>query len=168
MVDVWPLSSVAAAGTATICATAPRVLTCALRGEKNYPCRQANRDLDVPLPDNTNDTAYVQVLQTLLPAILADFRPLMVWYLAGVDPYAGDTLGRLCSLPTGSATAGQLRPQPRVAGPGSRRSSLLEAATPGGGCLTRIRCSNRDTPYSDAAYPLLLLGVEAPGMLPVA
>ena len=34
-------------------------------------------------------------LQTHLPAVLERFEPQMVWYLAGVDPYVGDKLGRL-------------------------------------------------------------------------
>src|SRR5262249_46976079 len=35
------------------------------------------------------------VLQTHLSVILRNFQPQMVWYLAGVDPYVGDKLGRL-------------------------------------------------------------------------
>ncbi|MGQ4808248.1 Acetoin utilization protein AcuC [Candidatus Entotheonellaceae bacterium PAL068K] len=87
-------------GTATIFAADPSVFTCSLHGEKNYPFCKASSDLDVPLPDHTDDTAYLRALQTHLPTVLSHFRPDMVWYLAGVDPYVGDTLGRLAlSLP---------------------------------------------------------------------
>lgn len=82
-------------GTATIFAGDPSVYTCSLHGAKNYPFRKAQSSLDLELPDNTDDTAYLMVLQTHLPAILARFQPQMVWYLAGVDPYVGDKLGRL-------------------------------------------------------------------------
>jgi acetoin utilization deacetylase AcuC-like enzyme len=82
-------------GTATIFAHDPGVFTCSLHGEKNYPFRKAQSSLDIALPDATDDTAYMAALQTHVPAILRRFRPQMVWYLAGVDPYSGDTLGRL-------------------------------------------------------------------------
>ena len=82
-------------GTATIFAGDLSVFTCSLHGEKNYPFRKAQSSLDIELPDHTDDTAYLAALQTHLPAILKRFQPQMVWYLAGVDPYMGDRLGRL-------------------------------------------------------------------------
>jgi acetoin utilization deacetylase AcuC-like enzyme len=82
-------------GTATIFAGDPRVFTCSLHGEKNYPFRKAQSSLDLEFPDGTDDAAYLAALQTHLPTILADFQPQMIWYLAGVDPYVGDKLGRL-------------------------------------------------------------------------
>ena len=82
-------------GTATIFAGDPSVFTCSLHGAKNYPFRKAQSSLDIELPDNTADAAYLATLQTHLPAILRCFQPQMVWYLAGVDPYVGDKLGRL-------------------------------------------------------------------------
>lgn len=81
-------------GTATIFAGDPSVFTCSLHGAKNYPFRKVQSSLDIALPDNTDDTAYL-ALQAHLPAILRRFQPQIVWYLAGVDPYVGDTLGRL-------------------------------------------------------------------------
>ena len=82
-------------GTATIFAGDPSVFTCSLHGAKNYPFHKVQSSLDIELPDNTDDTSYLAVLQTHLPAILSNFQPQMVWYLAGVDPYVGDKLGRL-------------------------------------------------------------------------
>lgn len=82
-------------GTAAIFADDATVFTCSLHGEKNYPFRKVTSTLDLALPDGTEDTEYLAVLQTHLPVILAQFRPDMVWYLAGADPYAGDALGRL-------------------------------------------------------------------------
>jgi acetoin utilization deacetylase AcuC-like enzyme len=88
-------------GTATIFAGDPSVFTCSLHGEKNYPFRKAQSSLDIALPDGTDDAAYLAVLQTHLPIVLERFQPQMVWYLAGVDPYVGDTLGRLALTLTG-------------------------------------------------------------------
>lgn len=82
-------------GTATIFARDASVFTCSLHGEKNYPFHKATGSLDIAFPDGTGDAVYLAVLRTHVPAILRDFQPDMVWYLAGVDPYAGDKLGRL-------------------------------------------------------------------------
>jgi acetoin utilization deacetylase AcuC-like enzyme len=82
-------------GTATIFAGDPSVFTCSLHGAKNYPFHKARSSLDIELPDNTDDTAYLAALQAHLPTVLRRFQPQMVWYLAGVDPYVGDKLGRL-------------------------------------------------------------------------
>lgn len=82
-------------GTATIFAADPSVFTLSLHGAKNYPFQKARSSLDLELPDGTDDAAYLAVLQQHLPVVLERFQPQMVWYLAGVDPYHGDTLGRL-------------------------------------------------------------------------
>jgi acetoin utilization deacetylase AcuC-like enzyme len=82
-------------GSAAIFMHDASVFTCSLHGEKNYPFHKVASSLDIALPDNTGDAAYLTVLQTCVPAILQDFRPDMVWYQAGVDPYVGDKLGRL-------------------------------------------------------------------------
>jgi len=82
-------------GTATIFAGDASVFTCSLHAEKNYPFRKAQSSLDIEFPDGTEDAAYLATLQTHLPTVLERFQPQMVWYLAGVDPYVGDKLGRL-------------------------------------------------------------------------
>jgi len=82
-------------GTATIFAGDPAVFTCSLHGAKNYPFHKAKSSLDIELPDGTEDAAYLAALQHALPSVLARFQPQMIWYLAGVDPYMGDKLGRM-------------------------------------------------------------------------
>ena len=82
-------------GTATIFADDSSVYTCSLHGEKNYPFDKPPSDLDVALPDGTGDAAYLEALDTALQTVQREFRPQMVWYLAGADPYEGDRLGRL-------------------------------------------------------------------------
>lgn len=82
-------------GTATIFADDRSVYTCSLHGEKNYPFDKPPSDLDVALPDGTNDAEYLEALDDALETMQREFRPQMVWYLAGVDPYEGDRLGRL-------------------------------------------------------------------------
>ncbi len=82
-------------GTATIFAHDAHVFTCSFHGERNYPFRKATSSLDIGLPDGTADAAYLTALRRHLPSIIEQFRPHMVWYLAGVDPYRNDKLGRL-------------------------------------------------------------------------
>jgi acetoin utilization deacetylase AcuC-like enzyme len=82
-------------GTATIFAHDTSVFTCSVHGEKNYPFRKVHSSLDIALPDGTEDAAYLQVLRTHVPLLLQQFQPDLVCYLAGVDAYVGDRLGRL-------------------------------------------------------------------------
>ena len=82
-------------GTAAIFAQDSTVYTCSLHGEKNYPFHKATSSLDIGLADGVDDAAYLAVLEAHVPSILRHFAPDVVWYIAGVDPYFGDTLGRL-------------------------------------------------------------------------
>jgi acetoin utilization deacetylase AcuC-like enzyme len=49
----------------------------------------------VPLADGLGDDAYCAVLADTLAPFLAEHRPQLILYQAGVDPFAGDRLGRL-------------------------------------------------------------------------
>ena len=82
-------------GTAFIFETERRVFTFSMHGEKNYPTRRGPSDLDIDLPDGTEDEAYLAELRAILPGLLARVRPDLVFYIAGVDPHANDRLGRL-------------------------------------------------------------------------
>jgi acetoin utilization deacetylase AcuC-like enzyme len=82
-------------GTAALFATEPRVFTFSMHGARNYPLRKERSDLDIALPDGTEDAAYLEQLYATLPALLDQVRPDMVFYLSGVDILATDKLGRL-------------------------------------------------------------------------
>ncbi|WP_161882340.1 histone deacetylase family protein [Deinococcus alpinitundrae] len=82
-------------GTASIFADEARVFTLSVHAEHNYPFRKETSTLDVALPDGTEDAEYLAVLsETVLPAV-QEFRPDLLFYLAGADVLAGDQLGRL-------------------------------------------------------------------------
>ena len=87
-------------GTARIFAGRAEVFTLSLHAERNYPARKAASHLDFPLPDGLGDRAYLEVLAHALGAVEA-FRPQVVFYNAGVDPHAGDRLGRLALTDAG-------------------------------------------------------------------
>jgi acetoin utilization deacetylase AcuC-like enzyme len=82
-------------GTAAIFQDDPSVFTLSLHGESNYPFKKEFSDLDVALPDNCNDDAYMKALEKALTTMFERVRPTMLIYLAGADPHAGDRLGRL-------------------------------------------------------------------------
>ncbi|MGV3577422.1 histone deacetylase family protein [Brevundimonas sp.] len=82
-------------GTAFIFEREPRVFTFSMHGEKNYPTRRGPSDLDIDLPDGTEDEAYLAELRSILPALLDRVAPDLVFYIAGVDTHRDDRLGRL-------------------------------------------------------------------------
>ena len=81
-------------GNATLLAHRADVFVLDVYGEKNFPFRKAPATLDVPLPDGTEDEAFLRAVEDHLPAVWA-FKPDIVLYQAGVDPLASDRLGRL-------------------------------------------------------------------------
>lgn len=83
-------------GTAAIFAGDASVFTLSLHGEKNFPFRKTASSLDVDLPDDCGDAAYLAALDKSLAEIEQRFaRPELAFYLAGADPHEGDRLGRL-------------------------------------------------------------------------
>ena len=82
-------------GTAAIFQHEPRVFTFSMHGARNYPARKQTSDLDLPLPDGTDDAHYLRLLRETLPRLLDQMQPDFVFYLAGVDVLATDKLGHL-------------------------------------------------------------------------
>ncbi len=82
-------------GTAEIFRTEPRVFTFSMHGEKNYPLRKEQSDLDIGLPDQADDTYYLNVLKNTLPRLIDEVQPDFIFYQAGVDILQTDKLGRL-------------------------------------------------------------------------
>lgn len=90
-------------GSAAIFAGDASVFTFSMHGERNFPARKEASTLDVALPDGCTDEDYLAALRAQLPGIIDRFRPEMVFYLAGADPYVGDRLGRLALSKAGLA-----------------------------------------------------------------
>lgn len=89
-------------GTAAMTAADPTIFTFSMHGAKNFPFHKEHSDLDIPLDDGTGDEVYLDALRwglSRLPWTEAD----LVIYLAGADPYGGDTLGRLALTKGGLA-----------------------------------------------------------------
>lgn len=82
-------------GTAKIFENESKVFTLSLHGAKNYPLRKEKSDLDIALPDGTEDKEYLKTLRDLLPDLIDTVRPDLIFFQSGVDVLKSDKLGRL-------------------------------------------------------------------------
>lgn len=81
-------------GTAFIFRRDPTVFTFSIHQERLYPIKESS-DLDIGLPDFAGDEEYLGHLERVVPRLLDEFRPDLVLYLAGADPFLRDQLGLL-------------------------------------------------------------------------
>jgi acetoin utilization deacetylase AcuC-like enzyme len=95
-------------GTAAIFAGDPTVFTFSIHGARNFPFRKQASDLDVELDDGAGDAAYLEALGRGVSRALALANADLAIYLAGADPFAGDTLGRLALSKEGLAERDRL------------------------------------------------------------
>lgn len=114
-------------GTAAIFAGDPSVFTFSVHGAGNYPFQRPRSTVDVELPDRARDEVLLAALEIHLPAVLDDFRPELVVYLAGADPFHDDRFGRLAMSKAG------LRDRDRVVLGGCRAAGVPVAVTMAGG-----------------------------------
>ncbi|MDT0295224.1 histone deacetylase [Mesonia ostreae] len=82
-------------GTAEVFKDDPSVFTFSMHGAKNYPFKKEESDLDIGLPNETEDEVYLEKLKATLPNLLDLVQPDFVFYLSGVDVLATDKLGKL-------------------------------------------------------------------------
>lgn len=82
-------------GNASIMANEPRVFVFSMHGEKNYPFRKPPSDLDIDLPNETDDETYLNILKQTLPRLIAEHNPDLIFYQSAVDVLATDKLGKL-------------------------------------------------------------------------
>lgn len=88
-------------GTAQITIGDDSIFTFSIHAQKNFPFRKVSSDLDIGLPDDTGDEAYLAALMGGIEETLARSQPELVIYLAGADVFKGDRLGRLCLTKAG-------------------------------------------------------------------
>jgi acetoin utilization deacetylase AcuC-like enzyme len=82
-------------GTAAIFKDDPGVFTFSIHQENNYPFLKPKSNLDIGLRDRATDKEYLAALQENIPKIISDFKPGLVMYVAGADPYKNDQIGGL-------------------------------------------------------------------------
>ena len=88
-------------GTASIFEGNDTVFTLSVHCEGNYPFKKEQSDLDIGLPAGTGDEAYLNSLEQLIPRIIEQTSPDIVFYQAGVDVLETDKLGKLSLSPKG-------------------------------------------------------------------
>ncbi|MCC6460799.1 MAG: histone deacetylase [Saprospiraceae bacterium] len=119
-------------GSAHIFRDEPRVFTFSMHGERNYPLRKEQSDLDIGLPDGLSDGAYLQQLENTLPRLLDTVQPDFIFYLSGVDVLETDRLGRL------SLSRAGCRQRDRLVLQHCRQYGIPVAVSMGGGYSTRL------------------------------
>lgn len=90
-------------GTASILAGDDSAFTLSIHGIKNFPLRKVDSNLDIALPDGTDDSEYATALATALQQVHANGPFDLAVYLAGADPFENDRLGRLSLTKAGLA-----------------------------------------------------------------
>lgn len=82
-------------GTAEIFRQESRVFTFSMHGANNYPLQKEKSDLDIALPDFTEDGFYLSTLDANLRRLLDQVQPDFIFFQSGVDILATDMLGKL-------------------------------------------------------------------------
>jgi acetoin utilization deacetylase AcuC-like enzyme len=71
------------------------VLTLSIHQFHNYPADKPPSTIDIHLADGAGDEEYLKKLRDGCEALIAGFRPQLVLYVAGADPFCEDKLGAL-------------------------------------------------------------------------
>ena len=95
-------------GTAYIFRGSPNVFTLSIHGANNYPFRKEPGDLDLELPDGSEDHVFLNAVVEGLTTALRTSAFDMAFFVAGADPFLGDRLGRLAVTKEGLAERDRL------------------------------------------------------------
>jgi acetoin utilization deacetylase AcuC-like enzyme len=114
-------------GTAAIFSHRDDVFTFSIHQMDVYPSEKPPGTLDVGLWAGDDDVKYLAELRTHIPRIYREFRPDLVVYLAGADPYEKDQLGGL------KLTQAGLKERDRIVIENARRLSIPVAVVLAGG-----------------------------------
>lgn len=82
-------------GTAHIFQNDAKVFTFSIHQENNYPFYKPKSNMDIGLADRAKDREYLAHLEKNIPKIISDFKPELIMYVAGADPYEHDQIGNL-------------------------------------------------------------------------
>ncbi|HEY8715005.1 MAG TPA: histone deacetylase [Candidatus Acidoferrum sp.] len=82
-------------GTASIFTDDATVFTLSIHQENNYPAHKPPSNIDLNMRDGVQDAEYLPALMPAVNRALDEFRPDMLFYVGGADPYVEDQLGGL-------------------------------------------------------------------------
>lgn len=119
-------------GTAALFQHTPDVFTFSMHGANNYPLLKESSDLDVALPDGTNDQQYLSILDRHLEWLMDTVAPGLVLFQSGVDILETDKLGKL------KITREGCRTRDRKVFESCKRHRVPVVASMGGGYSPRV------------------------------
>ena len=82
-------------GTAAIFRGDPSVFTISIHQLNNYPGHKPPSSVDLNMADRVDDDEYLGALLPAVEKALDEFRPEILFYIGGADPFCEDQLGGL-------------------------------------------------------------------------
>jgi acetoin utilization deacetylase AcuC-like enzyme len=119
-------------GTAAIFGGDDPVFTISIHQENNYPPHKPPSNIDLNMWDRADDVEYLGELIPVVQKSLDDFRPDIVFYVGGADPFCEDQLGGLALTKRG------LSERDRKVFEEIRRRGIPVATTLAGGYARRV------------------------------
>lgn len=120
-------------GTAEIFRGDDRVFTFSMHGANNYPVHKEVSDLDIGLPDHTNDSFYLKTLESNLNNLLESVQPDFIFFQSGVDILDTDKLGKL------SVTREGCKQRDKIVLTAAKQNKIPLVASMGGGYSPNLR-----------------------------
>jgi acetoin utilization deacetylase AcuC-like enzyme len=119
-------------GTAAIFRDDASVFTLSIHQENNYPAHKPPSTVDLHMWDRADDDEYLGALIPAVQSALDEFRPEIVFYVGGADPFCEDQLGGL------SLTKQGLMLRDRKVFEESRKRGIPVATALAGGYARRV------------------------------
>jgi acetoin utilization deacetylase AcuC-like enzyme len=120
-------------GTAAALAGRPEIFTLSIHQMDIYPAEKPRSTVDIGLWAGDGDAKYLAELRARIPKIYREFRPHLIIYLAGADPYEKDQLGGL------SLTKGGLKERDKLVIESARSLAIPVAVVLAGGYALEIK-----------------------------
>jgi acetoin utilization deacetylase AcuC-like enzyme len=119
-------------GTAHIFRDDETVFTISIHQLNNYPAHKPPSNVDLNLDDRVEDDEYLETLLPVVTESLERFRPDIVFYVGGADPYCEDQLGGLMLTKNG------LKARDKRVFEEARKGGVPVATTLAGGYARRV------------------------------
>jgi acetoin utilization deacetylase AcuC-like enzyme len=119
-------------GTAAIFRDDSSVFTLSIHQENNYPADKPPSSLDLNMLDRADDEEYLRALIPAVQKALDEFKPDILFYIGGADPFCEDQLGGLALTKEG------LKQRDRQVFEEARRRGIPVASTLAGGYARRV------------------------------
>ena len=120
-------------GTAAALAGRSEIFTLSIHQMDIYPTEKPRSTVDIGLWAGDGDAKYLTELRARIPKLYREFRPNLILYLAGADPYEKDQLGGL------SLTKAGLKERDKLVIESARSLAIPVAVVLAGGYALEIK-----------------------------